>query len=383
MKLTADRLRRMTLARQFPAIRGRGRKQLLDLFGRLGPIQSQVPRAPFLTASSRLPGIGHRTVRDAFAEWHLLKTTNLRGTVHTSIQDHFGLLDAAVRPIRARALTRVLGLGRVSAADLVAEIEAYCSEWRSRDEILEHVRDWLATADPEALADLDRGMPANLIWGHSGLIRRPHDDRWERRTDILHRTADRVVPDLRDRLPGPHNLDQQEAITRLTRIHLASYGPATREDVAWWIGCPLGPVGKALTALADELVQHTGPDGETLIDLADLPTRRAVDPGLRLLPEFDGLLLGYGPTHRDRFLDLDHLDKIWAKANGQFFNAVLQDGRIIGVWRTEPGSTPAATVIEIRPFDDQHRVRTDQLDGPVADVAAVLDVTVADVRIGR
>jgi len=54
-RLTEEDLRLSTLARQFPAIDGRDPDAVLELFRRLGPIQSQVPRAPFLTASSRLP----------------------------------------------------------------------------------------------------------------------------------------------------------------------------------------------------------------------------------------------------------------------------------------------------------------------------------------
>jgi hypothetical protein len=375
MKLSADRLRRMTLARQFPAIRARGRAGVLELFRRLGPIQSQAPRAPFLTASSRLPWIRYETVRNAFADWQLLKTTNLRGTVHTSVHDHFGLLDAAMRPIRARDLTRELKLARTDAPSLTAEIESYCSDWRTRDDLLDHVRSWLAREDPgSARGDLDRGMPANLLWGHSGLIRKPRDDRWEKRTDVYHRTADQLVP-------GLQRPEQQEAITRLARVHLGSYGPATARDIAWWIGCRIGAVTKALAQLGPELVHHTGPDGEDLVDLAELPDRRAADPGLRLLPEFDGLLLGYAPINRGRFLDLDQLDKIWTRANGLFLNAVLQDGQIVGAWRTEPGSKASSTVIEVRPFSKRQPLRVDQLDEPVADAARVLELRIADVRV--
>jgi hypothetical protein len=375
MRLSADRLRLMTLSRQFPAIKSRGRAGLLELFRQLGPIQSQAPRAPFLTASSRLPGIGYETVRDAFADWQVLKTTNLRGTVHTSVHDHFGLLDAAMRPIRARDLTRVLKLTRTDATAVTAEIESYCSDWRNRDDLLDHVRDWLAREEPgTARDDLDHGMPANLVWGHSGLIRKPRDDRWEKRTDVYHRAADQLVPGLK-------RPDQQQAITGLARVHLGSYGPATPRDIAWWIGCRLGLVTEALAQLEPELVHHTGPDGEDLVDLADLPSRRAVDPGLRLLPEFDGLLLGYAPINRGRFLDLEQLDKIWTRANGLFLNAVLQDGQIVGAWRTEPGSKASSTVIEIRPFSKQQPVRVAQLDEPLGDAARVLELSIADVRL--
>ena len=93
-RMTADELRRRTLSRQFPSIEGTEPEAVLELFNRLGPIQSQVPRAPFLAVASRLPGVSYKTVNDLFDEHRLLKTSNLRGTVHTSTRDQFGWLDA-------------------------------------------------------------------------------------------------------------------------------------------------------------------------------------------------------------------------------------------------------------------------------------------------
>lgn len=378
MKLTTERLRQLTLARQFPAVRGHGSTALLDLFGRLGPIQSQVPRAPFLFAASRLPGIKYATVAAAFADQQLLKASNLRGTVHTSTVDHFGWADAAVRPIRARDLARTLVIDPAVVEQLIAEIERLCGDlWQRRDDLVDQVRSWLRSTAPAAHTDeLDRTGPAGLVWGHSGLIRRPHDDRWERRTDILHRTAGRVLP-----TASSVDLDQQRAVTELTRVHLSAYGPASRRDIAWWIGCPLGLVDRALAALGSEIEPLLGPDGEPLVDLADLPRRRGADPGVRLLPEFDGLLLGYSPANRCRFLEPQQLDRIWSRANGQFIGTVLQDGRIVAGWRTRPGRPATDTVIEVRPFEPGHQLDEATLDRPVGACAAAVGWTVSDVVI--
>lgn len=376
MKLSADRIRSMTLARQFPRIRGRGRSALVELFGRLGPVQSQVPRAPFLAAASRLPGIGYRTISDALTDGDLLKGTNLRGTVHTSTPGQFPAADAVSRSRRAGDLRRVFGLSPEQVQQLISEIEAYCgSDWRQRDLLVDLARQWLrrnGAADGDG--ELDRGMPANLIWGHSGLIRRPKDGRWERRTDTLHRTAYRIV----DGLTMPPT---QPALTELARVHLSCYGPADRRDIAWWLGVPLGPVDRALADLEPELVHHSGPDDVELVDLASAPTPRSFDPGPRLLPEFDGLLLGYHPAHRTRFLDQDHLARIWKRANGQFLGGVLVEGRIVGCWRTEPGRPTSATVVEVRPFTTGAAIGDDVLRGPLSDAERALELTVAEVRM--
>lgn len=373
MKLTQARLRSMTLARQFPAIRGRGPKQLLELFGRLGPIQSQVPRAPFLTAASRLPGVEYRTVNGAFADHRLLKGTTIRGTVHTSVVDHFGALDAARRPQQLRDLRRIFKLRPQDVVTLTQVVEEFCAdEWRERAAIVDQVRAWLSAEHPGAPVDqLQHPLPQNLVWGHSGLVRRPRDDHWERRTDGYHRTTGRVAT--------IKIIDTPTAIMQLVRIHLGSYGPASRQDLAWWLGSPLRVVDEALSALDTELVHHAGPDGADLLDLASMPRSRAADPGLVLLPEYDGLLLGYAPPNRDRFVDPDQLDKIFAPANGQFAPTVLLDGRIVGTWRTIGGAP--ATVVEVRPFSRGSGITEDLLAGPLTNTALALGLTITDLRL--
>ncbi len=143
-RLTADELRRRTLQRQFPSIDSTRPDAVLELFNRLGPIQSQVPRAPFLTAASRLPGVSYKTINGLFEEHRLLKTSNLRGTVHTSTRDQFGWLDAVARRSRAAQLRNYLKLDRLDPEDVVTEVEAFTdAEWRTRADIVAHLREWL------------------------------------------------------------------------------------------------------------------------------------------------------------------------------------------------------------------------------------------------
>ena len=170
----------------------------MELFRRLGPIQSQVPRAPFLTISSRLPGVTYETVCELFESHQLVKTSNIRGTVHSSVPEQFAWLDAVARRTRGAQLRNVLKLQQVTPEGLAAEIEAFAStDWRPRSEIVAHARAWLAEREvggeaahvPDLLSD-------SLLWGHSGLLRRPRDTRWEKRTDIFHQRARSLLPDL-------------------------------------------------------------------------------------------------------------------------------------------------------------------------------------------
>jgi hypothetical protein len=371
-RLSYDQLRLRTLRRQFPIFPGRGPDAVLELLRRLGPIQSQAPRAPFLTISSRLPGVSYDTVCGLFESHQLIKTSNIRGTVHTSLADQFGWLDAVARRTRRAQLGNALKLRQITPDELAAETEAFTSmDWRPRSEIVAHARAWLAergtgraTAGPDPLSD-------NLIWGHSGLLRRPRDARWEKRTDIYHRRA-------RSLLPGLPEWDFAEALTRLVRVHLGSYGPAQRDDLAFFFGAGLGAVDDALRRLGEEVIHLRGPNDEDYLDLAD-PPHGTSDPGLRLLPEYDGLLVGYHGRHRTRFLTEQQLPKVWAKVNGLFSPVVLFGGHLVASWKTVTRNR--RTDIEVTMLDP-HPVLADDLFGDAIQATEqVLDLKIADLRV--
>ena len=362
-----------TLRRQFPTIPGHGPGAIVDLFRRLGPVQSQVPRAPFLTISSRLPGATYDTVCELFESHQLVKTSTIRGTVHSSVPEQFALLDAVARRTRGAQLRNVLKLQQVTPEQLAAETEAFAStDWRPRSEIVAHARAWLAereTGDAAKGSDL---LSDSLLWGHSGLLRRPPDTRWEKRTDVFHQRA-------RSLLPGLPEWDFEEALTELVRVHLGSYAPALREDLAFFLGAGLGAVDHALRRLGDEIVHLSGPNDEDYLDLADAPSDDTPDPGLRLLPEFDGLLVGYHGRNRTRFLTEQQLPKVWAKVNGLFSPVVLYGGRLVASWKTI--TKGRRTDIEVTMLDP-HPILADDLFGDaIAATEQVLDLTITDLRI--
>ena len=345
----------------------------MDLFRRLGPIQSQVPRAPFLTISSRLPGATYDTVCELFESYQLVKTSTIRGTVHSSVPEQFALLDAVARRTRGTQLRNVLKLQQVTPEQLAAETEAFAStNWRPRSEIVAHARAWLAereTGDDAKGSDL---LSDSLLWGHSGLLRRPRDTRWEKRTDIFHQRARSLLPDLPE-------WDFEEALTELARVHLGSYAPALREDLAFFSGAGLGAVDDALRRLGDEVIRLRGPNDEDYLDLADAPSDGTPDPGLRLLPEFDGLLVGYQGRNRTRFLTEQQLPKVWAKVNGLFSPVVLYGGRLVASWTTI--TKGRRTDIEVTMLDP-HPILADDLFGDaIAATEQVLDLTITDLRI--
>jgi Winged helix DNA-binding domain len=372
-ELNHDELRRRTLRRQFPSISGSDPQAVLELFRRLGPIQSQVPRAPFLTISSRLPGVTYNTVCALFESHQLVKTSNIRGTVHTSVVEQFAWLDAVARATRASQLRNVLRLQRVTPDQMTGEIEAFTTaDWKPRSEIVSHVRAWLAERETDDAGQAPDILSDSLIWGHSGLIRRPRDTRWEKRTDIYHRRARSLLPDLPE-------CEFESALPQLVRIHLGSYGPALREDLAFFFGAGLGAVENALRQLGDEILRVRGPNDEDYLDLADGTVGGSSDPGLRLLPEFDGLLVGYHGRHRTRFLTEQQLPKVWAKVNGLFSPVVLYDGQLVASWKTI--TKGRRTDIEVSMLDPHPVLADDLFTDAIAATEQVLDLKITDLRV--
>jgi hypothetical protein len=371
-RLSHDQLVELTLRRQFPSPSTTPGRELRDLFQRLGPIQSQVPRAPFLAAASRLPGTGYHTVCAAFESYQLVKTTNLRGTVHTSTAAQFPALDAIARQTRAAMITKMLGLTVVRPEELEAELEAFCHDaWRPRDELCAHVERWLADREP-GFAGLNDTGTRGLAWGHSGLIRRPKDAAWDKRTDVFHRAAAALLND-HDR-PDP-----DQALADSILHHCAAYGPMHRTDLAFFFGVGLTKIDAAVASLGDQLVRHTGPDREQLVDCAEPPPGGNPDPHYRLLGEFDGLLLGFHGHRRNRFCTEEQLAVIWRKINGLFSPVVLHDQRLIATWRTI--ARGRRTEVEITMLPGERTPPEDIFADTVAEVATALNLEILAIKV--
>lgn len=368
-------LRRETLRRQFPSPpAGRGPAEVAALVGRVGPIQSQAPRAAFLAAAARLPGVTLTTLTEAFEQYVLVVASNLRGTVHTSTPHQFRLLQALSAPLRAADLRRVLRLQTVTPSQVVTQLEQAATDgWCERGCLVAAVDEWLSRVEADLTRPAWTTFSENLVWGYPGLLRRPRSGAWHRRGETLHRLATGTLPDHRP------PVETAEARRALVRLHLSAYGPATRRDVAWWLGNTLTAVDQAVTQLGDELVQQAGPGRDPLLDLAQPPAAGAADPAVRLLPEFDGLLLGFAPENRDRFLRPAHLPHVWNRANGAFKPVVLAHGHIAGTWQLT--DRRGHTVLEVTPLPGEAVVGSDLFAAPAAAVAAALARPVDDVHV--
>jgi hypothetical protein len=365
-----DELRGLSLARQFPDVQGHGPDAVVETVRRMGPIQSQTARSPYVALGARLVGVTHDAVTAAYESLRIVRGSTIRGTVHTSTADHHALLDATTRVGQRGVWTRHLPLRHSEVEELWQATEEFAADaWRTPDELLEHVRGWLRAHDEISPEVIDRGLGRYLTFGHGGLLRRPLAGSWSGQVAPGYRTATALLPD---------RAVPDDALVEVVRLHLASYGPASRRDVAWWSGLGLRQVDELLGRL--DAAWHDGPGGQPYADVPAAPPAREV-PGVRLLPEFDAVLCGYDPKSRDRFVTPTDHERLWHKSNGYMLAPLLVDGRIAGYWRLE--GTGRSKDLAVTSFAGSRKPRKAELEAPAAALAAALDVPISSVTVGR
>lgn len=366
MASTWDELAAASLARQFPhhlGVLGSGREVEVAVHA-IGDLQTQTARAAFIGIGARFPGTTHAAISEAYAAGAIVRGSTIRGTVHTASRAHFTVLAEATRVGQHHRWARMLGVTDDQLGALWRSIEEHAREWRSPDELRDHLLGWLARHAPEAQEAARTGPGRYLSFAHGGLVRRPATgDRWEGQGRPVYRTFERTGP---------------ATVADVVRLHLTAHGPSSRQDVAWWSGMSLGAVEEGLVDL--DVVEHEGPDGRAYVDLPDAPPPRDV-PGVRLLPEFDAVLCGYDSKARDRFVTTPHHRRLWNESNGMLLPPMLVDGRITGFWRA--GGTSRRRPLEVTWFARTRRPRKAELDEPVAALEAALAIEVTGVSLTR
>lgn len=143
--------------------------------------------------------------------------------------------------------------------------------------------------------------------------------------------------------------DPGAALRRIALSYFSSRGPATPDDLAWWLGLPKVPVRAAVAGLREELtdaVLDVLVEGRPMLVGRDVLPSNGAEAGLAepsgvvLVPGFDEIVLGY--QDRDLVADAEAMRTVVPFTNGTFRPAVLLDGRLVGTWRRapKPGEAP-------------------------------------------
>jgi Winged helix DNA-binding domain len=305
----ARELNRWTLARQL--LLERVELDAVTAIERLAGMQAQNPPSPYVGLWSRLRGFRREELESAVLGGRVYKATLMRGTLHLVSEREFDVYRVACRhrnALLARAERLMAQLGG-DAELLRAEIVARLRERpHSRAELL------------SALAHLvPNGMSSWLAFGllhlNGATMNVAEDGRFDHR------------PGSRYRLAPPPEADPDSALRSVVAAYLRAFGPASKADVAQWLGQPIGVFGPALEELGPIALRA---EGRTLYDLPDAPRP---DPGVpapvRFLPKWDNLLLAY--ERRERVLP-DALRRTVIGKNGDVLATFLVDGVVAGSW---------------------------------------------------
>ncbi len=133
-------------------------------------------------------------------------------------------------------------------------------------------------------------------------------------------------------------VDEAKARGLVVEQYLASFGPATENDAAWWTGFPKGQIKQIIRNLQDKVshveIQETKAD--QIILSSDMTSLMSVRPlnkhVINILPTLDPYMMGY--KDRERYLDQEHYNFIFDRS-GNASSTILLDGRVVGVWDFE------------------------------------------------
>jgi DNA glycosylase AlkZ-like len=140
------------------------------------------------------------------------------------------------------------------------------------------------------------------------------------------------------RPPGPA-AEPERLVTR----YLAAFGPASVADMRAWSGLALRTW---FEKLRPKLVVFRDERGVELFDLPRAPRPVTTTVPLRLIPDYDNILLGH--ADRTRIMPAGrHLGMF--SSNGVMQGAVLVDGFVRAMWT--PRAARGATTLEVAPFE--------------------------------
>jgi hypothetical protein len=303
--VNARALGRATLARQL--LLSRESVDVVEAVGRLGALQAQEARPPFVALWSRVEGFEASDLVDAFAAKTIVRGTLMRGTVHLARAEDFLRWQPVLAPLGVEGLRKVVG-ARLDGADIDAAVSDVRALFADAEELsADDVRDWIGEHRPYE----DTRAVARIALYSLPLVRVPDGGRWgftpkSRFTDSRHWLG----RDARANAPS------------LIRAYLAAFGPATVRDAQQFLG------GGDWQEVFDKLeLERFG----KYYDLPDAPRpgEDVVAP-VRFLPDFDSLMLAH--VDRSRVIADAHRKDLTTK-NLRVRAVVLVDGMVAGFWK--------------------------------------------------
>lgn len=308
--LSARELNRATLARQM--LLAREPSSVPAAVERLGGMQAQEPKHPFIGLWTRVEGFSAQALLDAIAARDVVRATLMRSTLHLLSARDYAALRLTLQPPMSVAL-RVLG-ARAEGLEPEAVVPAARELLAARPLGFDAIRAGLVERFP-GVDERALGYAARTL---VPLVMVPGEGRWG-----YPRVAEfGLAEELLNTQLAP------AAPEALAERYLGAFGPASAADLQSWSG--IAGFKAVLDGMRDRLVVFADERGRELFDLPDAP-RPGADAGapVRFLPEFDNLVLAY--DDRSRIIADAHRPLVTTK-NLRVRATFLVDGVVAGTW---------------------------------------------------
>ncbi|MCX5386408.1 winged helix DNA-binding domain-containing protein [Streptomyces sp. NBC_00083] len=359
--LSRRALNRATLDRQL-LLRRSATLSPKDAVAHLLGLQAQNVKPPYFALWSRLAGFRPEALSELMEQREVVRIVTIRSTIHTHTAADALTLRPLVQAARDRELNAFRkGLTGVDTDHLGDVVRTLVED---RPHTMKELRVALLAkwpdADPFALSVAARcvlplvQVTPRGLWGRSGQVALTTIERW------LGRPAQPV--------PAP-----DETVLR----YLAAFGPASVKDMQTWSG--LTRLAGVFDRLRPRLALFHDENGIELFDLPDA-TRPAEDTPapVRLLPEFDNLLLSH--ADRTRVIPAEYKGRSWS--GNQAHCTLLVDGFLAGIWRIDEQKGGGA-LLTVQPFGKLGRAdRAEVAEEGARLLADMTSATSYDVRFG-
>ncbi|MGH8958117.1 MAG: winged helix DNA-binding domain-containing protein [Acidimicrobiia bacterium] len=302
---------------------------------RIAGIQNQYAPAGYLGLWSRLAGFQRDDLTRALSDRSVIQGTLLRATIHLTSPGDFALMTAAVAEERKAWWLRATKTTNSKPIEKMAV------------EIAEALAD-----GPRKRLQLQKqlGLDSTAWNGASlwlDLVRVPPSGTWEqRRADLYSLACDWVS--------GWDELRAStEGLAHSIKRYLGAFGPATRQDIASFLGLRPPLLQDTLSHL--ELRTFQDESGTALLDIPDGLLPDPVTPAPpRFVPVWDASLLVH--ARRTQILPERYRPTIFNTKTPHSHNTFLIDGQVAGTWKFEKSD------ISINPFEELSRKSARELD---------------------
>jgi len=349
------------------------KKELPKVVSDVCGIQAQVLSAAELGIRARVEGVSQKDVKDALWKSHtIVKTWCMRGTLHLLASSDLPLYVAALRskqPEFVRWLQKDGGVTPSEVSSITDGIrKALSNRSLTREELSREV----------AQRTKLKPKTKKYLMSAWGVLLRPAA--FEGQLAFGESLGPKVTfVNPTDWISPCEEPSTKNAFLELFRRYLRSYGPIAVNDFGHWWGnlseqekSDIGPFMKEL-----EPVELDGSKGLMLKSDAKEASNLEPAGGVHLLPSFDCYVMFNSP--RELFISGTHRDRIFRKAAGWVFPALVVEGRAAGVWGLKRRSR--GILIEVEAFRNLNPREKEGVQREATDIARFLG-TSAEVRYG-